>query len=497
MSISLQLDKMYYVLILLILSSCGMCQVPNLLWETSYGGDYSDLGYSITAGQNSGYVIGGTCSISGANDAFLQKLDSLGNQIWVHSYPSDYYGTCYSVIQTADGGYIFTGQDGNMPFSYLQLTKTDSEGNMEWQNFYQGSNDHLIGYSVLQTEDMGFIVTGTDMGYYKVGNQEGPSRNSSGSMFLMKTDSIGNEEWFSSVEWPGMDYVAIGYSVIHSPDGGYIIAGSSVSSGTTCGFIAKTDSIGNKEWLTYLDPELCYWLKDIIINNSDECLAVGRSPLLSSELYDFVIAKTDLQGNLLFINLHGGDFFVSASAIISTLDGGYAVTGATCADSSGEYASLLLSKFNSTDELEWSTKFGADSDYNGADLLQESNGNYTIVGSRNYLPQTYYEDAWIIQVGFQSGVNESFSDVCCRIGVSSNPIRYSAGISLLLPEPSSSRVDMFDLQGRLIQNLYSGYLTEGEHFIECPIQSGLPAGCYVLRMETDSNSDSVKCLLLD
>lgn len=492
------------LLFLFVMSSCAICQVPELLWEVSYGSDNSDRGYSITAGQDSGYVIGGSCGISTPHDAFLLKLDPLGNEVWFHSYPSDLNGTCYSVIQTADGGYVFAGSDEDMPYSYLQLTKTDSDGNMEWQHFYQGDSEHTIGYSehligycVLQTEDMGFVVTGTEMGYWKSSDHAYSQRNSSGTMILLKTDSLGSEEWLSYIEWPGMDYVARGFSVIHSPDGGYIIAGSSACRGYPCGCIVKTDSLGNKEWLTYLDPEICYRLKDVMISGSNECLAVGFSSFLSSDACDLVVAKFNLQGDVLNIDTYGGDADDFASAVIPTVDGGYAITGSTWGDPPDEYLSLLLLKFNSEDELEWTAEFGEDSYYNGQDILQESNGNYTIVGYRNYLPGTYTEDAWVIQVGVQSGVSWNPSDECNAMQILSNPISLSASIQIFLNESSECKIDLFDLHGRLAQTLYSNYLTEGESILECPIQPGLPSGCYVLRMTADDQSHSAKCLILD
>jgi predicted secreted protein len=81
---------------------------------------------------NGGYIIAGKTNIPGsAQDTWLIKTDSQGQEEWIQTFggSGDDYG--YSVQQTEYGGYIITGYTesyGNGGYD-VWLIKTDSEGN--------------------------------------------------------------------------------------------------------------------------------------------------------------------------------------------------------------------------------------------------------------------------------------------------------------------------------------------------------------------------------
>ena len=79
----------------------------------------------------------------------------------------------YSVQQTNDGGYVITGDTAG----YLYLIKTDAGGNKVWEKAFKGGETSpFTGQSILQTSDGGYII----------------AANTPKLFYLIKTDENGN-----------------------------------------------------------------------------------------------------------------------------------------------------------------------------------------------------------------------------------------------------------------------------------------------------------------
>lgn len=135
----------------------------NKLWDKTLGGSQNEVGYSIQETLDDGYVIVGKTNSSGAgkDDVWMVKTDSEGNILWEKTYGGLQTDIGYSVQQTLDEGYIIVGKTNSFGAGKddMWLIKTDKEGNKLWDETFGGIQNDM-GYSVQQTHDGNYIIAG-------------------------------------------------------------------------------------------------------------------------------------------------------------------------------------------------------------------------------------------------------------------------------------------------------------------------------------------------
>ena len=158
------------------------------IWTKTFGGLDQDVGCSIQQTTDGGYIVTGrTQSLgNGDDDVWLIKTDGNGQEQWSQTFGGLYDDRGTSVQQTTDGGYIVTGithSFGNGE-SDVWLIKTDVNGTEQWNQTF-GDVDYDVGESVQQTSDGGYIITGWTNSF----------GNGQQDVWLIKTDENGTEQW--------------------------------------------------------------------------------------------------------------------------------------------------------------------------------------------------------------------------------------------------------------------------------------------------------------
>jgi hypothetical protein len=279
----------------------------------------------------------------------------------------------YSVQQTTDGGYIITGDTysfGNGD-NDLYIIKTDGNGDTLWTKTY-GGTDNDRGYSVKQTTDGGYIICGNTESF---GSED---------IYLVKTDSLGDSLWTQTFGVPE----GWSFSVQQTSDGGYVLCGQieDLGNGDYDVYIVKTDGNGNTLWTkTYggTDNDRGYSVKQTtdggyIICGNTESFSLGNSN------YDVYLIKTDSLGDYLWSKTFEETFlnYDIGRSVQQTSDGGYVICGTTELFSGNVDGDVYLIKTDSLGDSLWTQTFGGTSIDEGSSVQQTTDGGYIITGSK-------------------------------------------------------------------------------------------------------------------
>jgi hypothetical protein len=276
------------------------------------------------------------------------------------------------VRQTSDGGYIVaaTAWSFGVGAGDILLIKTDANGNIQWAKTY-GGGDGDGAFSVQQTSDGGYIVAGHT---YSFGAGDF-------DIFLIKTDANGNLQWAKTY---GGTYWDDARSVQQTSDGGYIVAGFTVSFGAGGGdiFLIKTDASGNVQWAKTYGGTNDDWARFVRQTSDGGYIVVGLTNSFGAGGGDIFLIKTDASGNVQWAKTYGGTSADEAFSVQQTSDGGYIVVGLTNSFGAGT-EDIFLIKTDASGNLQWAKTYGGAIGDRALSVQQTSDGGYIVAGLTN------------------------------------------------------------------------------------------------------------------
>jgi uncharacterized delta-60 repeat protein len=304
----------------------------SVAWQKTYGGSSTDDTHSIQQTSDGGYIVGGrTYSFgAGVGDIWLLKLNSDGSVAWQKTYGGPDFEYAHSIQQTSDGGYIALGNTYSFGagFADIWVLKLNSDGSVAWQKTYGGSKGDYAS-SIQQTSDGGYILLGAT---YSFGAGDGDlwvlKLNSDGSVAWQKTYGGSDAEWGSSIQ--------------QTLDGGYILLGETYSFGAGGSdlWVLKLDSDGSVAW------QKTYGGSDEDSGSSIQqasdggYIVAGETLSFGAGAGDLWVLKLNPDGSVAWQRTYGGSEEDWGSSIQQTSDGGYIV--AAVSDSFGFYDILVL-----------------------------------------------------------------------------------------------------------------------------------------------------------
>ena len=373
----------------------------------------------------------------------------------------------------------------------------------------------------------------------------------------MKINQDGSSAWTKVYDYP--DTKEAGYGITCLPDGGFAVCGRVHGTGISWGqaWILRTDAYGDtlwtREWGRISSNSTDYG-KSILYENDMLCvLANGADDTLTT--YGSHLLFYDLDGNYLYgsdyPNLYlyepgdlceasdGGVTFVTETlpviwhtdqfgetlwwhnipepfgsgtnhegfCIRRTMDSGFVFSGwggetpewdkrsstelyNTENNHTYDTQDGWLARYDSDGELLWTFQNCTGTTNHFYSVVQLPEGGYiaggTYAGSGGYL----------VRYAPETGIGHEESSPVVVMDVSPNPFSSSLSISFEVSEPDLVELSIYDLSGRLVENLISGSVSSGEHLSAWNPGGSVPAGCYIAKLITSGESRYVRCVYL-
>ena len=340
-------------------------------WIALLGGSGLDIGYAVAVDSSKNIIVAGRTESDGAggSDCLIAKYDSSGTLLWdktLGGSGTDYFN---GVTTDSSDNIIAVGpvaSDGAGSYDCL-IAKYDSSGTLVWDRTLGGSSEENA-YGVTTDSSDNIIVAGRT-------ESDGAGGR---DCLIAKYDSSGTLLWNRTLGGSGTD-IANGVVVDSSDD--IIAVGSTTSDGaggTDC-LIAKYNSSGTLLWDRTLGGGGTDYFNDVAVDSFDNIIAVGPVNSDGAGGYDFLIAKYDSSGTLLWDRTLGGtDDEIAYSVTTDSFDNIIAV-GRT--SSIGVFGTeCLIAKYDSSGTLLWDRILGGNSNDYAYSVTTDSSDNIIVAG---------------------------------------------------------------------------------------------------------------------
>ncbi|QMU29533.1 FlgD immunoglobulin-like domain containing protein [Adhaeribacter radiodurans] len=414
------------------------------LWDKRFGGTNADHLTALLAAPDGGYLLGGYSRSGrtrdksenggGVEDYWVIKIDSLGNKLWDKTFGGIYTDKLSAMVLTLDGGYLLGGSSNSRTsedpngvvkgYSDYWVIKIDATGNKIWDKTYGGDYIDDIN-SLLPTPDGGYLLGGSS-GSNKSGDKSEANKGFfyTPDYWLVKIDGTGKKLWDKTYGGESDDNLK---SLIQTPDGGYLLGGSSSSN---AGADKSENSRGSNDyWVVKIDKEgIKLWDKTYGGNQDDNLTTLlphaGSGYILAGSSFsdkgaeksedtrkmegqfrnstDYWIVKINENGEKDWDKTIGGSNGDNLTTAVIGVLGNYVLGGYSWSDigadkseptldktyaglnESGDYWIVNLEiKDNQLLETAWNMRYGGSGTDNFTSLIQTPDGGYLSGGYTN------------------------------------------------------------------------------------------------------------------
>jgi hypothetical protein len=275
------------------------------------------------------------------------------------------------------------------------------------------------------------IIQSSDGGYVVAGKTLSFGAGES-DIYVVKLDSTGKVVWTKTIGGSSWDEA---YSIIQSSDGGYVVAGSTRSFGAGWDdiYVVKLDSSGNVLWAKTIGGSNYDVAYSIIQSSDGGYVVAGYTESFGAGGRDFYVVKLDSAGNVVWTKTIGGSSWDEAYSIIQSSDGGYVVAGRTQSFGAG-YDDMYIVKLDSSGNVQWTKTIGGSSSDGAYSIIRSSDGGYVVAGKTESFGAGYYDFYDFYVVKMDANGNVCFSQNITNYSVASTVGSFSSPSTAAFPQ---------------------------------------------------------------
>jgi hypothetical protein len=314
-----------------------------------------------------------------------------------------------------------------------------------------------------------------------ISGEKTESQRGGSDYWLVKLDGNGNMQWDKTIGGDGDEYC---HALYQTADSGYIIGGSSSSGisgektepdrGGVDYWAVKLDKNRNVQWDKTIGGDGDDWCNNLIQTKSGGYMLVGGS---------FSDSSADKKEN----SRGGADYWV-----VDLDHQGQLISEKTIGGTADDWGLAAVEPQKDKFLIGGSSASGV-----GADKTEFSRGgndfwivhlNYNKPNSAALINANIYSQAT------QKDVNSN------HFTIAPNPVSNSTTISFVLAQSQKASLQIFDMNGRLIETLVDGQMQQGSHQLtwDAKDEKGnmVSAGVYFLKMQAGNYAETRKLVVV-
>jgi len=466
------------------------------LWSHTYGHEFANQATSVIAAPDGGFVIAGRSHSlpggSGGHDWWVLKTNSNGDSLWSARVGNPDEDTAYDMIATASNNYLVGGRSILDSTGAARMALFTPAGSVLW--------DHLYEFDA-NVEIHGLFQGSSGIGFLACGAQH--AQNGNNDVMLMETDDSGNLLWHKKFSFD-ISGAAVANTILPDGHDGYYLIGHAQRTSTTNNdvFALHVSSCGDSVGIKWVGNTVSEEAARAVITSFDEIVTAGVAVLPENQremlLYGLSIdtcnippcsftrvtpqdsTMPDIQAGPITLNWTAShDPEGAPIQYIFHLEHNYFEQGVSPTDTMIADTSVTLqidlpvSPLDQIFDFHWTVKAT-----DGIDTVEARNG----------------EGFFQLDIIMDADENVlSPSDF--TLSAYPNPFNPTTTLNFTLSQPTHVNLDLFDIQGRLVQSLTNNLMSAGSHSISVD-GTTLSSGIYFANLRANNQTRIAKLVLM-